>query len=47
MTAKAMFLELLKVLRRLPYLLQVVLMCGRWYATYPFSFGKNPKSTPF
>ena len=43
MTAAAMmFPELRKVLKRLHYPLEVMLVCARWYAAYPLSFGKTP-----
>ena len=35
-TSKAMISELRKVLR---YPLEVMLVCARWYAAYPLSFG--------
>lgn len=33
-----MIAKLRKVLKRLHYLLEVMLMCARWYAAYPLSF---------
>ena len=38
-TSKAMISELGKVLKRLHYPLEVMLVCARWYAAYPLSFG--------
>lgn len=38
MTANAMIPELRKVLKRLHYPLEVMLVCARWYAAYPLSF---------
>ena len=38
-TSKAMISELRKVLKRLRYPLEVMLVCARWYAAYPLSFG--------
>ena len=38
-TSKAMISELRKVLKRLHYPLEVMLVCARWYAAYPLSFG--------
>ena len=38
MTETAMFSELRKVLKRLHYPLEVMLVCTRWYAAYPLSF---------
>ncbi len=39
MTAAAtMIPELRKVLRRLHYPLEVMLVCARWYAAYPLNF---------
>ncbi len=37
-TAAMMIPELRKVLKRLHYPLQVMLVCARWYAAYPLSF---------
>jgi transposase-like protein len=37
-TNTAMIPELRKVLKRLHYPLEVMLVCARWYATYPLSF---------
>jgi transposase-like protein len=34
--------ELRRVLKRLHYPLEVMLVCARWYAAYPLSFGKTP-----
>ena len=34
-----MISELRKVLKRLHYPLEVMLVCARWYAAYPLSFG--------
>ena len=34
----AMIGELRKVLKRLHYQLEVMLVCARWYAAYPLSF---------
>ena len=42
MTETAMIPELRKVLKRLHYPLEVMLVCARWYAAYPLSFGKTP-----
>ena len=42
MTETAMIPELRKVLKRLHYPLEVMLICARWYAAYPLSFGKTP-----
>ena len=43
MTAAAMMIpELRNVLKRLHYPLEVMLVCARWYAAYPLSFGKTP-----
>ena len=36
-TSKAMISELGKVLKRLHYPLEVMLVCVRWYAAYPLS----------
>ena len=36
-TSKAMISELRKVLKRLHYPLEVMLVCARWYAAYPLS----------
>ena len=36
-TPTAMTVELLKVLKRLHYPLEVMLVCARWYAAYPLS----------
>jgi transposase-like protein len=38
MTANAMIPDLRKVLKRLHYPLEVMLVCVRWYAAYPLSF---------
>jgi transposase-like protein len=38
MTETAMIPELRKVLKRLHYPLEVMLVCARWYAAYPLSF---------
>ncbi len=38
LTATAMIPELRKVLKRLHYPLEVMLVCARWYAAYPLSF---------
>jgi transposase-like protein len=38
MTATATIPELRKVLKRLHYPLEVMLVCARWYAAYPLSF---------
>jgi transposase-like protein len=38
MTESAMIPELRKVLKRLHYPLEVMLVCARWYAAYPLSF---------
>lgn len=38
MTATTMLLELRKVLKRLHYPLEVMLVWARWYAAYPLSF---------
>ena len=38
-TSKAMISELRKVLKRLRYPLEVMLVCARWDAAYPLSFG--------
>jgi transposase-like protein len=38
MTESAMIPELLRVLKRLHYPLEVMLVCARWYAAYPLSF---------
>ena len=38
-TDLAMIGELRKVLKRLHYPLEVMLVCARWYAAYPLSFG--------
>jgi transposase-like protein len=38
MTETAMIPELRRVLRRLHYPLEVMLVCARWYAAYPLSF---------
>ena len=38
LTANVMIPELRKVLRRLHYPLEVMLVCARWYAAYPLSF---------
>ena len=38
-TSKAMISELRKVLKRLHYPLEVMLVCARWYAAYALSFG--------
>ena len=35
---KAIIGELRKVLKRLHYPLEVMLVCARWYAAYPLSF---------
>ena len=37
-TVKAMIPELRKVLKRLHYPLEVILVCVRWYSAYPLSF---------
>ena len=37
-TQSAMIGELRKVLKRLHYPLEVMLVCARWYAAYPLSF---------
>lgn len=37
-TNRKMIVELRKVLRRLHYPLEVMLVCARWYAAYPLSF---------
>ena len=37
-TQLAMIGELRKVLKRLHYPLEVLLVCARWYAAYPLSF---------
>ena len=37
-TSKAMISELRKVLKRLHYPLEVMLVCARWYAAYLLSF---------
>ena len=37
-TDLAMIGELRKVLKRLHYPLEVMLVCARWYAAYPLSF---------
>ena len=37
-TSKAMISKLGKVLKRLRYPLEVMLVCARWYAAYPLSF---------
>ena len=37
-TQMAMISELRKVLKRLHYPLEVMLVCARWYAAYPLSF---------
>ena len=38
MTAAAMMIpELRKVLKRLHYALEVMLVCARWYAAYPLN----------
>jgi transposase-like protein len=42
MTETAMIPELRKVLKRLHYPLEVMLVCACWYAAYPLSFGKTP-----
>jgi putative transposase len=42
MKQTAMIGELRKVLKRLHYPLEVMLVCARWYAAYPLSFGKTP-----
>lgn len=34
--------ELRRVPKRLHYPLEVMLVCARWYAAYPLSFGKIP-----
>ena len=38
MTESAMIPELRRVLKRLHYPLEVMLVCARWYAAYPLSF---------
>jgi putative transposase len=38
MTATAMIPELRKVLKRLHYPLEVMLVCARWYEANPLSF---------
>ena len=38
MTQTEMIPELRKVLKRLHYPLEVMLVCARWYAAYPLSF---------
>jgi transposase-like protein len=42
MIESAMIPELRRVLKRLHYPLEVMLVCARWYAAYPLSFGKTP-----
>ena len=37
-TQTVMISELRKVLKRLHYPLEVMLVCARWYAAYPLSF---------
>ena len=37
-TQMVMIGELRKVLKRLHYPLEVMLVCARWYAAYPLSF---------
>ena len=37
-TQTPMISELRKVLKRLHYPLEVILVCARWYAAYPLSF---------
>ena len=37
-TNREMISELRKVLKRLHYPLEVMLVCARWYAAYPLSF---------
>ncbi len=41
-TRMTMIGDLRKVLMRLYYPLEVMLVCARWYAAYPLSFGKTP-----
>jgi hypothetical protein len=43
MAETTMIPELRKVLKRLHYPLEVMLVCARWYAAYPFPDG-HPNS---